>query len=171
MLNIYLNTWKNYNSNFVDGGQWIALPMEEEELERTMEAIAENIGETDPEFFINDFEWMTEIELKEIHECDSVFSLNDFVTELDNYGEYEQKEIAALMEALNLTFMEAIKKHKAGTFSFYDSMDMVEVAHELIKETLGDDPLLRDYFDYEGYADELAAGEYYETTYGVIVEG
>lgn len=171
MLNIYLNTWRNYNSNGAECGQWIALPMEEEDLVATMETIAESLGETDPEWFINDFEWLTEIELKDIHEQESIFSLNEFIEELNNYGEYEQKEIAALMEAFNYTFMEAIKKHKAGTFSFYESMDMVEVACEQIEEQFGDNELLRQYFDYEAYAAELEAGEYYETTYGVIVEG
>lgn len=33
MLNIFVNTWGNYNENGADGGEWITLPMEPEELE------------------------------------------------------------------------------------------------------------------------------------------
>jgi hypothetical protein len=32
MLKIYLNTWKNYNENGADGGKWIELPADEDEL-------------------------------------------------------------------------------------------------------------------------------------------
>ena len=36
MLNIFINTWGNYNENGADGGKWIALPMDANELEETL---------------------------------------------------------------------------------------------------------------------------------------
>ena len=33
MLNIFINTWKNYNENGADGGEWVTLPMKADELE------------------------------------------------------------------------------------------------------------------------------------------
>ena len=32
MLDIFVNTWGNYNENGADGGEWISLPMEAETL-------------------------------------------------------------------------------------------------------------------------------------------
>ena len=57
MLNIYLNTWGNYNENGADGGEWITLPMDEDELAEVMEKIADAMGDEDPEWFVNDYEW------------------------------------------------------------------------------------------------------------------
>ena len=45
MLNIYVNTWGNYNENGADGGEWITLPMEPEELEEVLENIAALMGD------------------------------------------------------------------------------------------------------------------------------
>ena len=39
MLNIYVNTWGNYNENGADGGEWITLPMDPAELEEVLENI------------------------------------------------------------------------------------------------------------------------------------
>ena len=54
MLNIFINTWGNYNENGADGGEWVTLPMTEEELENTLQQIADNMGDLDPEFCIHD---------------------------------------------------------------------------------------------------------------------
>ena len=56
MLNVFINTWGNYNENGADGGEWITLPMDPDELEETLQAIAENMGDNDPEFCIHDYE-------------------------------------------------------------------------------------------------------------------
>ena len=40
MLNLFVNTWGNYNTNGADGGKWITLPMDPEELEEVLENIA-----------------------------------------------------------------------------------------------------------------------------------
>ena len=45
MLDIFVNTWGNYNNCGADGGQWLTLPMEEEELKEALNAIAEKKGE------------------------------------------------------------------------------------------------------------------------------
>ena len=61
MLNIFVNTWGNYNENGADGGEWITLPMDAEELEEVLENIAAAMGDNDPEWAIHDYEWLTDI--------------------------------------------------------------------------------------------------------------
>lgn len=68
MLNIFVNTWGNYNENGADGGEWITLPMDPKELEEVLENIAEAMGDEDPEWAIHNFEWTTEIEIEDISE-------------------------------------------------------------------------------------------------------
>ena len=68
MLNIFINTWGNYNENGADGGEWITLPMDADKLEDVLNMLAEELEEDDPEFFINDYEWTTEIEPRAIDE-------------------------------------------------------------------------------------------------------
>ena len=88
MLNLFVNTWGNYNENGADGGQWITLPMDPEELEEVLENIADAMGDNDPEWAIHDYEWETEMELGDVHEMDSITEWNDLCQEAYNLQEY-----------------------------------------------------------------------------------
>ena len=48
MLNIFVNTWGNYNVNGADGGEWITLPMDPEELEEVLENKSISISTGNP---------------------------------------------------------------------------------------------------------------------------
>lgn len=98
MLNIYINTWGNYNEHGADGGRWVTLPMDESELEETMENIAEAMGDLDPEFCIHDFEWTTKITGRDVSENESILELNEYVQALDNLTSWEQETFAAAVE-------------------------------------------------------------------------
>ena len=76
MLKIYVNTWGNYNENGAEGGKWIDLPMDEDELEETLEQIAEGMGDHDPEFAIHDYEW-DGYHIRDISEMESIHKLNE----------------------------------------------------------------------------------------------
>ena len=119
MLNIFINTWGNYNENGADGGEWVTLPMTEEELENTLQQIADNMGDLDPEFCIHDFEWTSEIEPRDISEYENIMALNEEINELDALEDWEQKEIAAAMEAFGYTFTEAMNRQQRGCFTLY----------------------------------------------------
>ena len=173
MLRIFLNTWGNYNENGADGGEWIELPMDEYELEEAMIHIAESMGDDDPEWFINDYEWTSEIKPGEIDEMENIQELNDWVKELDGLDEYEQEEIAAAMEAFGCDFEEAFDGQKSARYTFYREMRLEEVAEMLVEEcyfTKDTPEIFRTYFDYEAFARDLHLEGYYETSYGVIVE-
>ena len=99
MLDIFVNTWGNYNTNGADGGEWITLPMEEETLKERLARIAEDMGDTDPEWAIHDYEWTTETELDEISEYANIFTVNAMCHEIAELDEWEAEEIAAAVNA------------------------------------------------------------------------
>lgn len=174
MLNVFINTWGNYNENGADGGEWVRLPMDADELEVKLEEIAENMGDDDPEFCIHDYEWLTEIELRDISEMESITDLNEELNEYSDLDEWDQKEIAAAMEAWGYDFAEAYEKQQAGRFVFYANMDLKEVAEELVNECYFDrntPDWMQNYFDYERFTRDLGYDGYEETSYGVIYEG
>ena len=172
MLNIFVNTWGNYNENGADGGEWITLPMDPEELEEVLENIAALMKDNDPEWAIHDYEWTIEIDPREISEYDNIQELNEFCQELDNMEEYEAEEIAAAMEAYGYSFMEAMDRQQRGCFVFYPGQDLEEVAEQIADECyLYDAPeFLSRYFDYEAFARDLGFDGYTETKYGVICD-
>ena len=98
MLNIFVNTWGNYNENGADGGQWLTLPMDGEELQEALEAIAKSMGDRDPEFTIHDYEWTTDTSFREIDENERITALNEEIQRLDNLNAYEQKVFSAAVE-------------------------------------------------------------------------
>ena len=172
MLNIFVNTWGNYNENGADGGQWITLPMDEDELEEVLENIAALMKDEDPEWFINDYEWTSEMELGDVHEMDNIHEWNERCQEADELEEYEAEEIAAAIEAYGYTFAEAYERQQRGCFVFYAGRDLQEVAEEIADECYlytAPDFLAR-YFDYEAFARDLSFDGYTETKYGVILD-
>lgn len=170
MLNIFVNTWGNYNTNGADGGQWITLPMDPEELEEVLENIAALMGDNDPEWAIHDYEWTTEIELDEISEYANIFKLNEMCNDLDDLDEWEAEEIAAAVEAWDYTFAEALDRHQRGCFVFYPGRDLEEVAEEIINECYDLPEFALRYFDFEAFARDLRFDGYEETKYGVILD-
>lgn len=173
MLNIFVNTWGNYNENGADGGEWITLPMDEDELTETLEKIAAAMGDNDPEFCIHDYEWTMEIEPRDISEYENITALNEELQELDGLDEWDQKEIAAAMEAFGYEFKEAHERQQRGCFIFYAGQDLEDVAAELADEWLNSKDIpsfIANYFDYAAFARDLRFDGYNETSHGVICD-
>ena len=170
MLNVFVNTWGNYNENGADGGQWITLPLDPEELKEVLNTIAAHMGDHDPEWAIHDYEWTTEIELDEISEYANIFEVNAHCMELDDLDQWEAEEIAAAVEAYGYSFKEALERHKRGCFIFYAGMDLEELAEEIINDCYDLPEFALRYFDYEAFARDLSFDGYTETKYGVIMD-
>ena len=170
MLNLFVNTWGNYNENGADGGQWITLPMDPDELQEVLENIAAAMGDNDPEWAIHDYEWVSDVELGDVHEMDSITEWNERCQEAYDLEEWEAEEIAAAMEAYGYTFPEALERQQRGCFIFYPGRDMEEVAEELINECYDLPEFALRYFDYEAFARDLSYDGYTETKYGVILD-
>ena len=170
MLNLFVNTWGNYNVNGADGGQWITLPMEPDELEEVLENIAAAMGDNDPEWSIHDYEWTIEFDMDEISEYDDIQELNERCLEIDDLQEWEAEEIAAAIEAYDYTFTEALERQQRGCFIFYPGRDLEELAEELINDCYDLPEFALRYFDYEAFARDLSFDGYTETKYGVILD-
>ena len=174
MLNIYVNTWGNYNENGADGGKWLTLPMDPDALEEELNAIAAAMGDNDPEWAIHDYEWTTEIEdLFPVGEYDNITTLNERLQELESLEEWELEEVAAAMEAFSYSFLEAVDRQQRGYFTLYRNMDLEEVAEELVTDcyfTRDTPDIFIRYFDYAAFARDLSFDGYTETKYGVIVD-
>ena len=174
MLNIFVNTWGNYNENGADGGKWVTLPMEPEELEKELETISAAMGDNDPEWAIHDHEWTTDIDLFDVSEYENIEALNDKLQELEELEEWELEEVAAAIEAFGYEFLEAVDRQQRGYFTLYRNMDLTEVAEELVNEcyfTKDTPDIFTRYFDYEAFGRDLRYDGYTETKYGVIIDG
>ena len=170
MLNIFVNTWGNYTENGADGGEGITLPIEAEKLKEALNKLAAAMGDHDPEWAIHDYEWVTEIDLREISELESITALNEELQELDGLDEWDQKEIAAAMEAFGYSFQEAYDRQQRGCFIFFAGQDLEEVAEEIINDCYDLPEFALRYFDYEAFARDLGFDGYTETSYGVILD-
>lgn len=98
MLKIFVNTWGNYNENGADGGEWLELPMDPDDLEETLDRIAENMGDNDPEWAIHDYEWAEDFDGGEISEYDNIQDLNEYAEQLDGLDKWELETYAAAVE-------------------------------------------------------------------------
>ena len=173
MLNIFVNTWKNYNENGADGGKWFTLPMDDDELEAKLVELAEELEDEDPEYAIHDYEWTGAIDLGDVDEMDNIVTWNERCQEADVLDEYDLKEIAAAVEAFGYSFNEAMERQQDGRFVFYPNQTLDDVAHELVDEcyfTKHTPDILVHYFDYEAFARDLSIDGYTETSYGVIID-
>ena len=173
MLKIFVNTWGNYNENGADGGEWITLPMDEEELAEKLEAIAEAMGDEDPEWAIHDYEWEGRIDLGEVHEMDSIMDWNEKCEEADALDDWDLDEIQAAIEAYGYSFSEAMEKQQADGFTLYHNQDLSDVAYQIVDDcyiTKDTPDIFTRYFDYKAFARDLEIDGYTETSYGVIYE-
>lgn len=173
MLNIFVNTWGNYNENGADGGKWITLPKDEEELTEELETIAQAMGDNDPEWAIHDYEWTTDIDLFDVSENDNIEELNERIKELEALEEWELEEVASAIEAFGYSFIEAVERQQKGYFILYRNMDLTEVAEQLVNEcyfTENTPDIFTRYFDYEAFGRDLGFDGYTETKYGVIID-
>jgi antirestriction protein len=173
MLKVFVNTWRNYNENGADGGEYIELPMDEEELEAKLVELAEALGDEDPEYAIHDYEWMHEIDLGEVHEMDSIVTWNERCQEAADLDGYDRYAIAAAMEAFGYDFDEALERQQRGCFTFYPDKDLEEVGFEIVNDcyfTKDTPDIFTRYFDYAAFARDLGYDGYTETQYGVILD-
>jgi len=174
MLRIFVNTWGNYNENGADGGEWITLPMDEDELEAKLVELAEALEDEDPEYTIHDYEWTGKIELGKVDEMDNIVTWNERCQEAADLEEYELEEIAAAMEAFGYSFSEAMERQQRGCFIFYSGQSLDDVAQEMAEEILQSNNVAEfasRYFDYDAFARDLGCDGYTETSYGVICDG
>lgn len=157
MLNIYINTWGNYNENGADGGEWITLPMDESELDEILERVAEEMGDNDPEWFVNDYEWTIDEALREIGENENYYELNEEMEKLDSLDDYEQK---ILMAACDVWGYESIDLDDLDSYNLYEDIESdYDLGYYWVNDSgcydLAKMGNLANYIDYESFGRDI----------------
>ena len=151
MLNIFITNLGKYNEGELVG-EWVELPVSEEELEAVFERIG--INEEYEEHFITDYE--TDITGLKVGEYDSIEDLNELAETLEDLDEYE-REIVEAMISEGYDLEEALEK-KDDCMIYHDCNDMTDVAEQYAEETGLLDSIpenLRYYFDFEAYGRDM----------------
>lgn len=151
MLNIFITNLGKYNEGELVG-EWVKLPVSEEELESVFERIG--INEEYEEHFITDYE--TDITGLKVGEYDNIEDLNELAETLEDLDEYE-REIVEAMISEGYDLEEALEK-KDDCMVYHDCNDMTDVAEQYAEETglLDNIPEnLRYYFDFEAYGRDM----------------
>jgi antirestriction protein len=158
MLNIFVNTWGNYNENGADGGKWITLPMEDDELMETLESIAESMGDQDPEFCIHDYEWTCEWDGHAISEYDSIEELNTYCQRLSELSEHESLVYSAAVEYWGEKYVDLDSLDDYNLYT--DIKDNYDLGYYWAVESgcydLDSMGHLANYFDYESFGRDIA---------------
>lgn len=157
MLNIYVNTWGNYNENGAEGGQWITLPMDQEELENKLKEIAAKMGDHDPEWAIHDFEWTTDWEGREIGEMENIQSLNEYMQALDNLEMWEQELYSAAAEYWGFDYVDIENLEEYNLYP--DIKNDYDLGYYWVEESgcydLSSMGSLKNYIDYEAFGRDI----------------
>ena len=154
-IEVFLNTWGNYNTNGADGGFWVELPCD---LGEVMERLAKSTGENvdDMEVFINDAS-VEGISL-EIEENDSIEELNELAETLTGFDEAEIEVFEAALEH-GCSFEDALEIISNYNYAVYsDCSDMAEVAEQYCDECGILDGIPEDllyYFDFKAFGRDM----------------
>lgn len=152
MINIFITNLGKYNEGELIG-EWVTLPISEEELKKVCERIG--INEDYEEYFITDYE----CDFMKIGEYESISSLNEIAEKISELDEKEKKVAKALISECSYTIDEAIEKVNNGDYIiYYDCNDITDVAYQVVEECgcLNDVPdTVTRYFDYESFGRDL----------------
>lgn len=153
-IQVYMNTWKNYNEYGADLEQygikdgWMS-PEEAKEF-------AEKYAEDEP--FINDTD---NCPFEGVNEYSSLSVLDDLIT-YNNLSEDEKEVVGAILEAGSITDLEeAIHVAETGDYVFFPGVDNDEDLGRAYVDMCGgitsavSQSRLPEFFDEEGYREEI----------------
>ena len=151
-MNIYLTNLGKYNEGELIG-EWVELPVSQEELQKVFERIG--INEEYEEYCITDYE----CDFYEVGEYESLDALNEMAERIEELDEEESEVVKVLMSELGYTLDEAIDKVNSGDYTIYsDCDDMTDIAYQVVDECgyLNNVPdNVARYFDYESFGRDL----------------
>lgn len=164
-MEIYITDLAAYNNGYLIG-QWVALPIDENDLSAQITEIlatgAEACGDAEhEEIFITDFE----CDLMTIGEYDDIFSLNIMAEKSETLNDYEIKAVRFLLSNnLVKDFDEAMECFE--DVIIHEDTTLEDLAYELVNECYSLDSLpsiIANNIDYEKIGRELEMdGRYYE---------
>ncbi len=157
MIKIYLTNLGKYNEGELVG-EWIEMPISEEELQEVFKRIG--INEEYEEFFITDYE--CDIEGVKIGEYESIEKLNEIAEAFEDINEHESIIIQAMLSE-GYSLEDAIEK-KDDCMMYPNCEDMEDVAREYAEQVGLLDGIpenLQNYFDFEAFGRDMSfEGQY-----------
>lgn len=161
MLRIYLTNLGKYNEGMLVG-EWVDLPVSEEELEKVFKRIG--INDEYEEYFITDYE--SDIDGVKVGEYENIDDLNELAEALEDLDSEEENVLSVMLED-GCTFEEALKKIKDRDYMVYYNCDSMEdVAYQVVEESGlldGVPEKVARYFNYEAYGRDLEIeGTFYQ---------
>lgn len=169
-ISIYLTNLNRYN-NGVLCGEWVKLPIPEEELE----TVLHRIGTENDEFFITDYE--TLLGNLHISEYASIDDLNEFAERVNGLADHDYEKLAAVLECESSMSIAEILE----IIDDLDSFDLLADVED--DEALGEyyadvgcifhnipDSIQR-YFDFEAYGRDIRLeSNLCFTSYGAVID-
>lgn len=153
MLRIYLTNLGKYNEGMLVG-EWVDLPVSEEELEKVFNRIG--INDEYEEYFITDYE--SDIDGVKVGEYENIDDLNELAEALEDLDSEEENVLSVMLED-GCTFEEALEKIKDRDYMvYYNCNSMEDVAYQVIEESGlldGVPEKVARYFNYEAYGRDL----------------
>lgn len=161
MLRIYLTNLGKYNEGMLIG-EWVDLPVSEEELEKVFKRIG--INDEYEEYFITDYE--SDIDGLKVGEYENIDDLNELAEALEDLDSEEENVLSVMLED-GCTFEEALEKIKDRDYMVYYNCDSMEdVAYQVVEESGlldGVPEKVARYFNYEAYGRDLEIeGTFYQ---------
>ena len=151
MFKIFLTNLGKYNEGYLIG-EWISLPIGDNELEEVKKRIG--INKNYEEMFITDYE--CDIDGVKVNEFDNIKKLNEMAKTLNELNETD-KEITEAIMSIGYSINEAIDKRNDAII-YYDCNDMEDVARQYCEEygILHEIPEdLQYYFDFAAFGRDL----------------
>lgn len=176
-ISIYLTNLAAYTRGRLQG-EWVALPIDEEELAKVYKRIG--IGKAsegmDEEVFITD--WESEINGVRIGEYESVSKLNEFAEQLEELDDYEIEIVEGFLSNSGMpdAWHTVIEEVQEGNWRYYEgATDMSDVAMTVLEEGYSElleslPAIIRDNLDYEAMGNWLDTSGTYVSTSGGYLE-
>lgn len=165
MLNIFVNTWGNYNEHGADGGEWLSLPMDADELADALDRIAQRMGDDEPEWTIHDYEWTEDFSVR-VSEMADITALNELIQQLADLPSYDLEKLEAMIDTYGYDIADGLDH--LDEYTFYDGMTLIDVAEELVNDCYELPEFALRYFDFDAFARDLSFDGYTETAHGVL---
>ena len=165
-MNVYITDLASYNNgNLV--GEWVSLPMDNEDLKSKINSILELGSEIDgydeihEEYFITDFE----CDYYDVDEYENIDNLNNIAHSMESLNDYERKAVKFLLDNyLVNNFEEALEKY--DDVIIYEDCSMYDIAYDIVQESFDVEKIpanFSNYIDYNALARDLEyEGRYYE---------
>ena len=154
MLKIYLTNLGKYNEGYLIG-EWVSLPVDDEELEEVKKRIG--INEYYEEWFITDYE--TDIDGVEVNEYSNIDTLNELAEKLEELSNDEWKlDIVSACMSEGYSLDDAIDRID-DCYIWFNCSDMEDVAREYcdtcgLLEAMPEN--LQNYFDFASFGRDMS---------------